>query len=208
MKQLIVLFFLITYFNLFAQNTQPVTPAKTEVKSEAKTESKTPAKNPDSKSTETKSTEAKSTAKTEPPAKKEAPPKKELPPLRKDGGFLVLNGVKWQADNVTKKAYIIAKADCEKDGLRLPTREELIDAYYSKYPEFRTPGGYYLSGNRVASDRSHIWFVNLDNGHHNHGSLTREYNVRCVKAEPKQAPAKTEAPAKTDTPPSTVEPKK
>jgi hypothetical protein len=198
MKHIIVLIFLLTYFNLFAQTTPPVAPVKTEVKSEAKTETKTPAKIPDSKSTETKPTESKTTTKTEPPAKKEAPIKKELPPIQKDGGYLVLNGVKWQADNITKKAYIPAKSDCEKDGLRLPTRDELVDAYHSKYPEFRTPGGYYLSGNRVASDRSHIWFVNLDNGHHNHGSLTREYNVRCVKTEPKQPPAKTDSPTPTE----------
>jgi hypothetical protein len=198
MKQLLVLFFLITYFSLSAQTTAPVTPAKTEAK--------TPAKSPESKTTEAKSTEAKPAEVKSTEAK--APAKKELPPLQKEGGFFVLNHLKWQADNITKKAYIVAKADCEKDGLRLPTRDELIDAYHSKYPEFRTPGGYYLSGNRVASDRSNIWFVSFDNGHHNHGSLTREYNVRCVKAEPKQAPAKTEAPAKTDTPPSTVEPKK
>ncbi len=195
MKQLIVLIFLITYFSIFAQSQAPVAPVKS-----AKTEANTPAKTPESKTVDAKTTEAKSAPKKEAPT---APPaKKELPPLQKDGGFLVLNGVKWQADNVTKKAYIIAKADCEKDGLRLPTREELIDAYYSKYPEFRTPSGYYLSGNRVASDRSHIWFVSLDNGHHNHGALTREFNVRCVKTEPKQASTK------TDTPPSTVEPKK
>lgn len=187
MKQLLVLFFLITYFSLSAQTSAPVTPAKTEAK--------TPAKSSESKTTEAKSTEAK-------PAEAKAPAKKELPPLPKEGGFFVLNNVKWQADNITKKAYIVAKADCEKDGLRLPTRDELIDAYHSKYPEFRTPGGYYLSGNRVASDRSNIWFVSFDNGHHNHGSLTREFNVRCVKTEAKQAPAK------MDTPPSTVEPKK
>ncbi len=188
MKQLIVLIFLITYFSIFAQSPIPVVPV-----SPAKSDAKTPAKTPESKTVDAKTTETKTAPKTEAPA----PIKKELPPLQKDGGFLVLNGVKWQADNVTKKAYIIAKADCEKDGLRLPTREELIDAYYSKYPEFRTPSGYYLSGNRVASDRSHIWFVSLDNGHHNHGALTREFNVRCVKTEPKQAPAKTEAPAES-----------
>ena len=38
MKQLIVLFFLITYFNLFAQTTPPVNPTKTEVKTEVKTD--------------------------------------------------------------------------------------------------------------------------------------------------------------------------
>ncbi|HRG73583.1 MAG TPA: hypothetical protein PLX69_03400 [Leptospiraceae bacterium] len=192
MKQLLVLFFLITYFSLSAQTSAPVTPAKTEAK--------TPAKSPESKTTEAKSTDAKPADAKSTEAK--APAKKELPPLPKEGGFFVLNNVKWQADNITKKAYIVAKADCEKDGLRLPTRDELIDAYHSKYPEFRTPGGYYLSGNRVASDRSNIWFVSFDNGHHNHGSLTREFNVRCVKTEAKQAPAK------MDTPPSTVEPKK
>ncbi len=193
MKQLIVLIFLLTYSSLFAQSPIPVTPV-----SPAKSEAKTPTKTPESKTVDTKTAETKPAPKMEKPT----PVKKELPPLQKEGGFLVLNGLKWQADNVTKKAYIIAKADCEKDGLRLPTREELIDAYYSKYPEFRTPGGYYVSGNRVASDRSHIWFVSLDNGHHNHATLTREFNVRCVKTEPKQASTK------TDTPPSTVEPKK
>jgi hypothetical protein len=38
-----------------------------------------------------------------------APAKKELPPLQKEGGFFVLNHLKWQADNITKKAYIVAK---------------------------------------------------------------------------------------------------
>ena len=184
MKQLLVLFFLATYFSLFAQSSAPAVPLS---QSKPDANAKTPAKISESKTTDTKTAETKTTeAKSIP--KTEAPAKKELPPLQKEGGFLVLKGVKWQADNVTKKAYIIAKEACEKDGLRLPTKDELIDAYQSKYPEFRTPGGYYLSGNRVASDRSHIWFVNFDNGHHNHGSLIKEYNVRCVKAEPKPAP--------------------
>jgi hypothetical protein len=180
MKQFIVFFFLVAFSNLFAQ-TNTAEPSKTPVK---EAELKTSTKTAESKPVETKTI-----------PKTEAPAKKELPPLQKEGGFLVLNGVKWQADNITKKSYIIAKEGCEKDGLRLPTRDELIDAYFSKYPEFRTPGGYYLSGNRMASDRSHIWYVNFDNGHHNHGSLTREYNVRCVKVEPKAIPAKTESPA-------------
>jgi hypothetical protein len=116
---------------------------------------------------------------------KPEPPKKELPPIQKDGGYLVLNGLKWQAENIQKKSYILAKEECEKNNMRLPEREELVDAYFSKHPEFRTPGGYYVSGTRVVSNRSMIWYVNFDNGHHNHGTLTREYNVRCVLKEVK-----------------------
>ena len=184
MKQ--VLFFLLT-FTLYAQS--PASNSTTSTEKEA-----------DAKSTElvkeTKNEEAKITSKVATPA----PVKKELPPLQKDGGFFVLNNLKWQADNITKKSYLVGKQECEKDGLRLPTRDELVDAYFSKHPEFRTPSGYYLSSNRRASDRSHIWYVNFDNGHHNSGSLTREYNVRCVKSEPKQqdtAPNKPEAPSDT-----------
>ncbi|MBK8395107.1 MAG: DUF1566 domain-containing protein [Leptospiraceae bacterium] len=190
MKLFIAFFILITY-SLFSQSTPPVSAANPAKESEAKT----PAKTADVKTAETKTV----------PTKAEPAPKKELPPLQKDGGFLVLNGVKWQAENITKKAYIVGKEECEKNGMRLPTRDELVDAYYSKYPEFRTPGGYYLSGNRRASDRSNIWYVNFDNGHHNSGSLFREYNVRCVKVEPKKE-KDTSSPAKTDTPP--VESKK
>ncbi len=140
-----------------------------------------PSKDQAAKTTEpAKKVEAKS-ASSEP-----APKKKELPPITKDGGFMVLDGVKWQSENIQKKSYMLAKEECEKNGLRLPSREELVDAYFSKYPEFRTPGGNYLSGTRVASNRSMLWYVNFDNGHHNHGTLTREYNVRCVKPEEKK----------------------
>jgi hypothetical protein len=154
---------------------------------ESKDQAKEPSKDSSAKTTDSaKKVEAK-TASSEP-----APKKKELPPLQKDGGFMVLDGVKWQADNIQKKSYMLAKEECEKNGMRLPTREELVDAYFSKYPEFRNPSGNYLSGNRVASNRSMLWYVNFDNGHHNHGSLTREYNVRCVKVEDKpQAEKKT-----------------
>jgi len=181
MKQ--VLFFLLT-FSLVAQSSSPVSPTSPAKESEAKAADIVK---------DSKKNEAKITSKVETPP----PAKKELPPLQKDGGFFVLNNLKWQADNITKKSYLVGKQECEKDGLRLPTRDELVDAYFSKYPEFRTPSGYYLSSNRRASDRSHIWYVNFDNGHHNSGSLTREYNVRCVKSEPKQqdtAPAKPETP--------------
>ncbi|MBP7280276.1 MAG: DUF1566 domain-containing protein [Leptospiraceae bacterium] len=189
MKQILVFLFLIP-FCLFSQSTTPVStpnPAK-------ESETKTPAKAGETKTAEAKTTDSKTV-----PAKVEPAPKKELPPLQKEGGFLVLHGVKWQAENITKKAYIVAKEECEKNGMRLPTRDELVDAYYSKYPEFRTPAGHYMSGNRRASDRSNIWYVSFDNGHHNSGSLFREYNVRCVKVEAKET-KDAPAPAKTDTP--------
>jgi hypothetical protein len=192
MKQLLVIFFLISYSSLFAQSSTPVSPSTSPAKEpETKTAPKSESKTTEVK-TAPKATEGKATSKLETHVNK------ELPPLQKEGGFLLLKGVKWQADNITQKSYVTGKEACEKDGLRLPSRDELIDAYTSKYPEFRNPSGNYVSGNRRASDRSTVWFVSFDNGHHNHGSLSREYNIRCVKVDPKPAQAKTPTPAETN----------
>lgn len=205
MKRFLVIFFVFMLSNLIAQSSAPVTPTteakevKTPAKVEAKaTDEKTPAK-------ETKTTGTKPTTKTETTVVK------EIPPLQKEGGFYVLKGVKWQAENVTKKTYISGKTACEKDGMRLPTRDELIDAYTSKYPEFRNPTGSYVSSTRRISDRSTVWFVSFENGHHNAGSLFREFNIRCIKDEPKPQPAKTETSSESktsDETKTTVEPKK
>lgn len=175
MNPIIFLFFYFISNLLFSQT--PVAPAEAKKDSAKMVESKTSAK------------DAASTS-------QPAPAKKELPPLQKDGGFMVLGAVKWQAENIQKKSYILAKEECEKNGMRLPTRDELVDAYFSKYPEFRNPAGNYLSGTRVASNRSMLWYVNFDNGHHNHGVLTRDFNVRCVKAEEKKAEAEKKVPEK------------
>ncbi len=166
MKPIIFLSFYFISNLLFSQ--APTTPVEAKKDSVKTVETKTPAK------------DAASTS-------QPAAPKKELPPLQKDGGFMVLGAVKWQAENIQKKSYMLAKEECEKNGMRLPTRDELVDAYFSKYPEFRSPAGNYLSGTRVASNRSMLWYVNFDNGHHNHGVLTRDFNVRCVKADEKKA---------------------
>lgn len=191
MKRLLVFFFIISFYNLLAESLPLTTPAKSDAKTSAKT---VEAKSADAKAGDTKPAEPKVPAKADTSVKIEPPAKKELPPLQKEGNFYVYKGVKWQADNVTQKTYLSAKESCEKDGMRLPTKDELLDAYQSKHIEFRTPAGAYVSGNRVASDRSKIWYISFDNGHHNHGTFGREFNVRCVKQEEKQTtPAKTES---------------
>ena len=64
-------------------------------------------------------------------------------------------------------------------GWRLPTKEELKDAYDNNLEGF--PSSYYWSSGTYPQDTDFAWFVSFSNGYVYHYFKTSYYYVRCVR---------------------------
>ena len=65
------------------------------------------------------------------------------------------------------------------DGWRLPSKEELKEAYDNKIEGFKS--GYYWSSSTYVKSTTNAWGVGLFNGSVNSYSKANGYYVRCVR---------------------------
>ena len=113
-----------------------------------------------------------------------------------------INGKMWQDEPYTKEEEKAYKKDyeygkvlkwdnamkyCKNLSLggysnwRLPSKEELQKLYKNKNQLKNVASSGYWSSTTYASDSSHAWFVNFNNGYDYWYSKTYEYYVRCVR---------------------------
>ena len=84
--------------------------------------------------------------------------------------------IKWGKSSDGLMTWYEAKEWCEKQGGRLPTRLELLQAYMDKVEGFKKY--YYWSATEYSTGGA--WLQNFDTGAQNYDGKGSNYYVRCV----------------------------
>lgn len=119
---------------------------------------------------------------------------KEEPVTKRPDNLMEIAGVLWHSET-SKMSFVEGSKYCTKQGLRLPTREELQDGFKSKKTELKKPEGYYLSSTKVVSLAGQVWYVNSETGNFYHSGVSSRMNVRCVASPEKKDTPKTDQPS-------------